>query len=214
MRIKYPFEFEVTPKEINRGTQWLTLGLKNIGLATASNLDVRVYSLDTYGISFLGTESAYIGELRPREEETRAFQVSAETTTTLYASVSGYKEGEFFWTDSPKVKIKVREDVAELVGVFALTEPYTSMGKVVKVEAKVKGLADSEGLELEFWVDDDWGMYDELQRIEIKKLDAGQEARYTTELTPKKSGYFTIHAYLYDGWKQIGHKTDSLWVQD
>ncbi len=212
MRIRYPFEFEVTPKEINRGTQWLTLRLKNIGLTTVNNIDVRVYSLDTYGISVLGT-AAYIDKLKPREEETKAFQVSAETTTELYASVSGYKDGEFFWTDSPKVKIKVREDVAELESVFALTEPYTSMGKVVKVEATVKGLANSEGLELEFWVEDGLGSSKELQRIEIEKLAAGQEARYTTELTPTQSGYFTIHAYLYDYWRRIGHKTDDLWVQ-
>jgi len=119
MRIRYPFEFEVTPKEINGGTQWLTLRLKNIIPATASNLDVRVYSLGTYGISFLGTEGAHIDELKPREEETGAFQVSANTTKTLYASVSSYKDGEFFWTESPKVTIKVRKDVAELESVFA-----------------------------------------------------------------------------------------------
>jgi len=88
------------------------------------------------------------------------------------------------------------------------------MGKVVKVEAEVKGLADSEGLELEFWVEDGVGMYNELQRIAIDQLDAGQEARYATELTPTKRGYFTMHAYLCDGWRRIGHKTDNLWVEE
>jgi hypothetical protein len=211
LRIVYPFEFEVVTKEIDPGIQWLTLRLKNIGDETMRSLDVKLYSLDTYGISILGTGD-YIFELKPYEEVFRGFQVSANATTDLYASVSGFKGTERFWVDSPWATIKVGKEVAVLESVFALTEPYTSMGKVVKVEAKVKGLTDSKGLSLEFWADTLSGMK-QLQKIEIKELSGGQEARYTTEITPKESGFVTIHAYLYHRWKRIGHKTDNLWVE-
>ena len=212
MRIVYPFEFEVVTNETDPGIQWLTLRLKNIGDDTVTNLEVKLYSLDTYGISILGTGD-YIFELKPGEEVFRAFQVSANATTDLYASVSGFKGTERFWVDSPWATIKVGKEVAELESVFALTVPYTSMGKVVKVEARVKGLSDSKLLFLDFWADTPSGKKD-LQKIEIKELLAGQEARYTTEITPKESGFYTIHADLFHPpWKRIGQKSDNLWVE-
>jgi hypothetical protein len=212
MRIVYPFEFEVVTKEIDAGIQWLTLRLKNIGDETVRSLEVKLYSLDTYGISILGTGN-YIFSLNPDEEVFQAFQVSANATTDLYASVSGFKGTERFWVDSPWATIKVGKEVAELESMFALTEPYTLIGKVVKVEARVKGLKDSKGLDLEFSVDLPSGKSKKLEKIEIKELSAGQEARYTTEITPKESGFFTVHAYLYHHWKRIGHRTDNLWVE-
>jgi len=212
MRIVYPFEFEVVTKEIDPGIQWLTLRLKNIGDETVRSLEVKLYSLDTYGISILGTGN-YIFSLNPDEEVFQAFQVSANATTDLYASVSGFKGTERFWVDSPWATIKVGKEVAELESMFALTEPYTLIGKVVKVEARVKGLKDSKGLDLEFSVDLPSGKSKKLEKIEIKELSAGQEARYTTEITPKESGFFTVHAYLYHHWKRIGHRTDNLWVE-
>jgi hypothetical protein len=48
---------------------------------------------------------------------------------------------------------------------------------------------------------------------EIKELSAGEEARYTAEFTPKETGDYTVHAYLYDGWQRIGHKTNYVYVQ-
>jgi hypothetical protein len=37
-------------------------------------------------------------------------------------------------------------------------------------------------------------------KIDIKDLPVGEEARYTTEFTPTETGFYTIYAYLYDGW--------------
>ena len=213
MRIVWPFEADVTPKEIDKGTQWLTARLKNIGLKTVTSLDVKLHSLDTYGITVLGT-GEFIYMLKPKEEQFVSFQVIAESTAKVYGSVSGYKDGEHFYVESPTAKIKVGQEVAELESVFAMTEPYTAMGKIVKLEARVKGLSDSSGLDLEFWAEDPVGEFRELQRIEIKQLAAGQEARYTTEITPKDTGFYTIHGYLYDKWRKIDHKTDNIWVTE
>jgi len=49
--------------------------------------------------------------------------------------------------------------------------------------------------------------------MEIKDLPVGEEARYTAEFTPKETGFYTIYAYLYDGWRRIGHKTDCIYAK-
>ncbi|MGA2681702.1 MAG: hypothetical protein ABSF44_07890 [Candidatus Bathyarchaeia archaeon] len=212
MRLVYPFEFELNPKEIDTGIQWVRLRLKNIGDETVHGLDVKLHSLDSFGISIFGT-GEYIFMLMPGEEKFRAFQVLADATTELYVSVAGLKDRERFLVESPWVTVKVGKEVAELESVFALTEPYTSMGKVVKIEAKVKGLKDSKGLDLEFRAQTPSGESKELAKIETKELSAGQEVRYTAEMTPKESGFFTIHAYLYHNWRRIGHKSETIWVE-
>ena len=48
MRLKYPIEYELNPTEIDKGTQWLTLKLKNTGSKTLKRLDVELHSLDTF----------------------------------------------------------------------------------------------------------------------------------------------------------------------
>ena len=48
LRLKYPIEYELNPTEIDKGTQWLTLKLKNTGSKTLKRLDVALHSLDTF----------------------------------------------------------------------------------------------------------------------------------------------------------------------
>jgi hypothetical protein len=50
--------------------------------------------------------------------------------------------------------------------------------------------------------------------MEIKDLPVGEEARYTAEFTPKETGYYAIYAYLYDGWRRIGHKADTIYAKE
>ena len=40
-RIKYPFEYEFNPTDMDKGKQWLTLTLKNIGNKPLKRLDVE-----------------------------------------------------------------------------------------------------------------------------------------------------------------------------
>ena len=87
MRIKYPIEYELNPTEIDKGTQWLTLKLKNIGGATLKELDVQLHSLDTLNLSFpvYGT-GHYIAEFKPGEEREVVFRVNAYGPASVYAT--------------------------------------------------------------------------------------------------------------------------------
>ena len=47
-RIKFPFEYEMSPTEMRTGTNWVTLKLKNVGMSALNELDVQLHSMDTY----------------------------------------------------------------------------------------------------------------------------------------------------------------------
>lgn len=211
MTIKYPIEYDLSPRNVDPGLRWLTLKLKNIGVETLTGLDVRLNSLDTLSLSLL-RDSSYISVLSPNEEQVLPFQVSANATTSLYASLDGWKDGKAFHWESPAVLVTVGREVAELVSLFAITEPYPPLKKTIRCEATIRGLAQSEGLRLEFWADTPTGEFEELATVETKDLSAGEEARYSAEITVEEKGSYTIYAYLYDGVRRIGRKTEYLYV--
>ena len=95
-----------------------------------------------------------------------------------------------------------------------LTYPYTKLGHTLEAEVTIIGLQESEGLILEFWAEPPKGIMEELARIRIKDLTPGERIRYTTEFTTKEIGVYTIHAYLYDYGRRIGHKTDLIFVDN
>jgi hypothetical protein len=213
LRIKYPIEYELNPTEMDRGTHWLTLKLKNIGSDTLKKLDVQLHSLDTLNLSFPVYGSGhYLTDLKPGEETEVVFRVSAYGPTDIYVSLKAYRDGDYFWWESGWTHINVEEN-AELEHLLVLSHPYTTIGSTLSAEATIKGLKKSAGLKLEFWVETPSGKFEEQAKINIKELSAGEEARYTTEFTPKEKGKYTINAYLYDGWRRIGHKTNIVYAQ-
>ena len=211
-RVKYPIEYEIKPVEINKGICWLTLSLKNIGQQDLTALNVNLNPLDTYGLTVYGT-GKYLASLKPKQKKSLVFQVSASRSASLYVTVDGWKNGETLSWESPYTRIKVGEEVAELATLFSLAEPYLPVGKLIRVEATLRGLTEGKALSLEFWADSPSGKFKELAVLETKKLSAGEEARYAAELTPAEEGLYTIHAYLYDSGKQIGHQTDYVLVE-
>ncbi len=211
MGLRYPLEYELTPKNLTAGTRWLTLRLKNVGADALTSLDVRLNTLDPYSINVYGSGS-YIPVLNAGEQRTLAFQVSAVTTTSLYVSIDGWKDGESFHWETPYVLLTVGEEAAELTSLFAMTEPYPAMNETIRCEATIRGLSDSEELSLEFWANTPSGDFEELATIQTKALSVGEEARYSTEVTVEESGMYTIYAYLYDGMKRIGRRTEYLYV--
>lgn len=52
IRSKYPFEYELISESMEKGTQWLTLRLKNEGDDKLHSLDIRTHSIDSLHISF------------------------------------------------------------------------------------------------------------------------------------------------------------------
>jgi hypothetical protein len=211
MATKFPIEYELSPKDIRTGTYWLTLRLKNVGTEMLTSLDVKLNSLDAYDIGVYGTGS-YIAFLNPDEERILPFQVMATATTNLYATIEGWRDGAPFYWESPYIWVKVGKGVAELISVFAMTEPYPPIGKTLRCEASIRGLAPSEGLTLEFWANTPSGDFEALASIETKALSAGEEARYAAEVTPEEKGAYTIYAYLYKDGKRIGRKLEYVYV--
>jgi hypothetical protein len=214
MRTKFPIEYELNPAKIDQGTHWLTLSLKNIGSETLRELDVQLHSLDTLTLYFTvyGT-GHYLPEFKPGEERNIVFRVTAYGSTYVYASIKARKGGDYFWWESGWTNIYV-EDKAEIERLLVLSHPYTTIGKTLSAEATIKGLRKSTGLKLEFWVETPSGKFEERAKMNRKELSVGEEVRYSAEFTPKEIGSYNIYAYLYDGWRKIGHKTDSIYAQE
>ena len=209
IRYKYPFEYELTPELLNKGTHWLTLRLKNEGVEKLQNLDILLHSRDSQQISFRDP-SDYIFVLKPDEEESLHFQVDARGTTDLYIKYSRARN-HFYW-DSPWIREEVLGEPAELESIF-VSSPYGTIGKELEVEATIKGLKNSEGLTLEFWADTPTGKYERLAEIKTKKLSRGEDASYSAKITPKEKGYYTVYANLYNNSDLIRRRSDTIWVE-
>lgn len=212
MRWKYPLEIEMVPKEIDAGTRWVSLRLKNIGKKILRNLDVQLNSRDSYFLRPL-SPSKFIFELDPGEEEWLSYQIRAEGNASLYVTVDGYEEDKFFAYESPDIAIKVLGQLAEIQSLVAVTEPYPPLGEMLRCDANIIALENTDELNLEIWLDTPTGDFEKLADIETKNFEIGEEATYSTEITPKNTGIYTIHAYLYYNNKRIDHLTNVLHIK-
>jgi hypothetical protein len=104
LKYKYPIEYELNPTEIEKGTNWVTLKLKNIGNQTLKNLDAQLHSVDTYNLSIFGSwwsgTGQLITELRPNKEVRLVFRVNAIGSANIYATLKGREDGKYFWWES------------------------------------------------------------------------------------------------------------------
>ena len=75
-RHKHPIEYELKPRDIDVGPNWVTLTLKNISDKPLRHLDVQLHSLDTYNLWVYGTglygAGHYLQELGFEEEDSTA----------------------------------------------------------------------------------------------------------------------------------------------
>ena len=131
--------------------------------------------------------------MTPSDQIKASDQADAHGTTALYFSIRYYKEGGSFHWDSPWIRNKVLGEVAELEGIL-VSNTYGVIGRELEAEATIKGLVNSNGLDLQFSVDTPSGEHEELLEIKTKKLSPGEEASYTTKITPKEVGYYTVYA--------------------
>jgi hypothetical protein len=217
-RHKYPIRYELNPTEIDIGRNWVTLKLENIGHETLINLDVQLHSLDTFNLTVYGSglfgAGYYLPHLGSNEENELVFRVNAVGSAMVYVTIKGRRTGDRYFTwESGWMNLTLSEEKAEIGRLLVLSNPYTAIGKTISAEATIKGLRESTGLRLEFWVEDPSGKSEEQATIDIKDLTVGEEARYTAEFTPNETGYYTIYAYLYDGWRRIGYKTETIYAR-
>ena len=213
MTTKFPIEYELNPKSVGAGVRWLTLSIRNIGSENLIGLDVKLNSLDAYDIYVYGTGN-YIAVLKPGEEEVIPFQTLVTATGQVYASLDGWIGAALFHWESQRMAVRVGEDVAELVSLFAMTQPYPHLGEQIQFEAVLQGSSDSERLRLEFWAETPGGEFIELATVETKTLSAGEQAHYSAEIVADQEGMYTIYAYLYDGAKRIGHELERVYVKE
>jgi hypothetical protein len=66
---------------------------------------------------------------------------------------------------------EVLGDPAEIESIFVSNG---DIGGKIEAEATVKGMRDSEGLKLAFWMDIPSGKYEELTEIKTRKLSKGE----------------------------------------
>jgi hypothetical protein len=129
-----------------------------------------MHSTDSLHISFRN-HNDYIFLLRPEEERYLDFQVEANGTSHLYVSIHGHRNGDNFHWDLSLLMEEVLGDPAEIESIFVSNG---DIGGKIEAEATVKGMRDSEGLKLAFWMDIPSGKYEELTEIKTRKLSKGE----------------------------------------
>jgi len=209
MRIKFPIQYELEPQSVDSGSSWVVLGLKNIGTEKLTNLDVRLHSTDTYNMVVTGM-SKFVYLLEPGQEVRLEYQVSAYSSSWVYATIDGFKNAERYHTESPIFRIRVQPEIAELISVFALTKPQIPAEERSRIEALVRALSNCENLTLEFWADKPEGEFEELASIQIAELKKGEVGRYGAEITPSEEGMYKITTYLYDGVRRLDSGQDQV----
>ena len=212
MALRYPIEYELTPTSIKAGRRWLNLRLKNVSSDTISALDIRLNSLDVYSVSVYGTGS-YVSVLQPDEEIILPFQVQANTSGSVYVTADGFRDGVNFHWETPAMPLTVGKEVAELVSLFAMTEPYPLLGNRIKCEATIRGLKDTAGVTLEFWAENPSLDFEAFHTIDTKALKPSETVRYTAEFSPEEEGLYTIYTYLYAGARRIGREIEHVSVR-
>ena len=212
MRLKRPFEYEIKPKKVDEGTHWITVDLKNVSTDVLSQLDVQLQSRDSYFIFVHGTGS-YVPELKGNVITSIPFQITARQTGMVYVTVNGYRDGAYFYWETPIEEIHVGTEVAALENLFVLSHPYTAIGKSLEIEAIIQALVGGKKLDLSFWVETRSGAFNSIAEIETKTLEKGEEVRYSAEFTPEETGIHEIYVYLYDGTTLLGRKNDTIYVQ-
>lgn len=210
MAAKFPIEYTMSPQSVRAGRSWLTIRLKNISEEPLSGLHVRLNSLDTYAIE-IQDPSQHVSSLDPDEEAELSFQLQAQQSGGLYISVDGRWGGEPLHWESPSRRVPVGDQIAELVSVFALSEPHPRGGEPITVEATLRGLVPSSGLILEFWVETPTGESISVDKTATEALGVGEVAIYQADpFVPEQEGIYVIHAYLFDDGERIGHEREYL----
>nr|MDO8098472.1 hypothetical protein [Candidatus Njordarchaeota archaeon] len=100
-RYKHPLEYEVSPAEVDTGSNWITLKLRNIGAKRLHGLDVQLHSLDTFNLTVYGTGlfggGHNVSDLGLKEEKEMVFRVNAIGPASVYATITGHQDGDSFW---------------------------------------------------------------------------------------------------------------------
>ena len=212
MELKYPIEYELHPESVDEGTHSIAIKLRNVGNEDLEYVKVDLNSLDGHGLVVYGTYKT-IAKINHGETEEVSFEVDASRRTNVYIILTATVGQNSFYWESPPITIAVGKEKAQLEGLFILTHPHPAVDTTCDIEAIIRSLEDSEGLKLEFWVETPKGVSEQLARISVKELTAGEEVPIYTEVRFSEEGYYTVHAYLYDEDRRIDYKSDTVLVK-
>ncbi len=56
------------------------------------------------------------------------------------------------------------------------------------------------------------GDFQGINTLQTDQMDPGTRELYSTKVKPKEEGIHTVHVYLYDGVRRLGHETDRVYV--
>ena len=195
---KYPFEYEITPRRVGEGTRWIEVELKNVGTDDMENIEVRLNSLDDYGID-VNENSKFVDALDVGESTTIPFQLNVRRRGAVYISVDGWIEDTRLHWESPDIQLVTGQEMAEITRFFALSEPYAALGKPVTCEATVESLTGTDNMVLEFWVERPDGEMLSIEKTGTGTMAAGEVESFNGRFTAEQEGIYTLHVYLYAG---------------
>jgi hypothetical protein len=192
----YPIRYKVFPKQIDKGSHWITIKLENIGDATIRNLEIELNSKDTSTLT-VSEPYRWLGDLKPLEEEILPFKVEATRASNIYVTINALMEDQYFHWESPDIPIDVGLEVAEIRNLFILSKPYTELEETLEAEVVIKAKQESDNIILHFWLEDPYGALEEIGRFRIEDISHGEERRYKVEFTPHDKGKYKVSGYLY-----------------
>ena len=204
-----PFEYNITPEEVEPGTKWISVHLRNISKEPIMNLDVRMVSTDPVRIRSLD-RGGYINMLNPGEERVVPIQVEANQGVWVYLHVEYWREDELIYWESPNVWVKVRRDPAHIMTLFSIGGPQLNLGESVPVEATVIADQVTDSLRLDFWVETADGEFESFETVNVEPMDADEVQTITTEFVPDVEGMYSIYAYLFDGNRRLDRMIEQL----
>ena len=103
-------QFALHPRRVGSGRQKLTLRVKNTGDAILRNMNLILHSIDE-NLTVESNEK-FVYALLPGQETDVNFPVFAHSDTQVYFSLSGFKNGDvFFSTRSIHFQVFIQESV-------------------------------------------------------------------------------------------------------
>lgn len=208
---KRDIAYEITPQSVDVGQRWITVRIQNKSDKTMTNLDVRLNSQDTFGLEVI-EPYRFVPVLNSGEEQYFYFRISASLTTGVYLSIVGEKNSLPFYWEMPTQYIRISEEPAELLSLFAVSEPRVILGTTITCEAAVKSFTPTKDLIVDVWTEGPDGLIEDLDSIKTGDLEAGQTKVFSTQFKPDKTGVYTVHAELYDGVRRLGKQIDYVTI--
>jgi len=207
---RLPVIVKLEPREISRGRSQVSLKIKNVGEEEIETLEVGLSSLNQ---SLLEVQDSlkWLSNIQPDETAIVPFDISAFSSARVYIKIFGYVDNDRFSWESPGIRLKVGDEVAEIDNLLIKGDANQKVGQRVEAEATIRGLKPDSKISLDYWVNMPNEVFTHLGEvsIEVNEIDI---VKSRIEFTPESEGLYTVYAYLYDGLRQIDRDIDKVLI--